>query len=244
MDELGAHESRLYSDWAPLYDKTFAKFFYSRERTVIRDLNLPANAEILEVGVGTGTSLPAYPHNCHITGIDQAPLMLARAREKIEQNNWRHLEVREMDALNLTFSDNAFDYVVAFHVVSVVPDPVRMVNEMKRVCRPGGTIVVVNHFTTTSPIWGKLTKSLDPITRRLGWSTNLELKPFLEEAAFTDVQGLPVLPILAVHRRGGNQRQGRRASDPRNRDTDAIFPRRPANNLRTIRSTPDHPGTF
>ena len=85
MDELGAHESRLYSDWAPLYDKTFAKFFYSRERTVIRDLNLPANAEILEVGVGTGTSLPAYPHNCHITGIDQAPLMLARAREKIEQ---------------------------------------------------------------------------------------------------------------------------------------------------------------
>ena len=185
MDELGAHESRLYSDWAPLYDKTFAKFFYSRERTVIRDLNLPANAEILEVGVGTGTSLPAYPHNCHITGIDQAPLMLARAREKIAQNNWRHLEVREMDALNLTFSDNAFDYVVAFHVVSVVPDPVRMVNEMKRVCRPGGTIVVVNHFTTTSPIWGKLTKSLDPITRRLGWSTNLELKPFLEEAAFT-----------------------------------------------------------
>ncbi len=185
MDELGAHESRLYSDWAPLYDKTFAKFFYSRERTVIKDLNLPADAEILEVGVGTGTSLPAYPRNCHVIGVDQAPLMLARAREKIAQNHWGHLEVREMDALNLAYSDNVFDYVMAFHVVSVVPDPVRMVDEMKRVCRPGGTIVIVNHFTTTSPIWGKLTKSLDPITRRLGWSTNLELKPFLEETAFT-----------------------------------------------------------
>ena len=186
MDELGAHESRLYSDWAPLYDKTFAKFFYSRERTVIKDLNLPADAEILEVGVGTGTSLPAYPRNCHVIGVDQAPLMLARAREKIAQNHWGHLEVREMDALNLAYSDNVFDYVMAFHVVSVVPDPVRMVDEMKRVCRPGGTIVIVNHFTTTSPIWGKLTKSLDPITRRLGWSTNLELKPFLDEAAFTE----------------------------------------------------------
>lgn len=183
MDELGAHESRLYSDWAPLYDKTFAKFFYSRERTVIRDLDLPAGATVLEVGVGTGTSFPAYPSHCRVTGIDQAPLMLARAREKIAQNNWHHLEVREMDALNLTFSDNAFDYVVAFHVVSVVPDPVRMMAEMQRVCRPGGTIVVVNHFTSESP-WGKLTKALDPITRRLGWSTNLRLKPFLQETGF------------------------------------------------------------
>jgi len=185
MAEAEAHESKLYSDWAPLYDKTFAKFFYSRERTVIQDLQLPAGAEILEVGVGTGTSFPAYPRNCHVTGIDSAPNMLAHAREKIAQNGWRHLEVMEMDALNLDFSDNAFDYVMAFHVVSVVPDPVRMMAEVRRVCRPGGTIVIVNHFTSESRVWGAITKSLDPITRRLGWSTNLKLKPFLEETAFT-----------------------------------------------------------
>ena len=185
MAEAGAHESKLYSDWAPLYDKTFAKFFYSRERKVIQNLELPAGAEILEVGVGTGTSFPAYPRDCHVIGIDQAPLMLAHAREKIEQNDWRHLEVREMDALDLAFSDNVFDYVMAFHVVSVVPDPVRMMAEMQRVCRPGGTIVIVNHFTSESRIWGTITKSLDPITRRLGWSTNLKLKPFLEETSFT-----------------------------------------------------------
>ena len=112
--------------------------------------------------------------------------MLAHAREKIAKNNWRHLEVMEMDALNLDFSDNAFDYVMAFHVVSVVPDPVRMMAEMQRVCRPGGTIVIVNHFTSESRVWGTITRSLDPITRRLGWSTNLKLKPFLEETAFTD----------------------------------------------------------
>lgn len=184
MAELGAHESRLYSDLAPLYDKTFAKFFYSRERTVIQRLRLPAGAEILEVGVGTGTSFPAYPRNCHVIGIDQAPNMLARAQEKINENNWRHLEVKEMDALDLSFPDNAFDYVMAFHVVTVVPDPVKMMAEMRRVCRPGGTIVIVNHFTTESPFWGRLTHSLDPITRRLGWSTNLKLKPFLEETGF------------------------------------------------------------
>ena len=185
MAELGAHESKLYSDLAPLYDKTFAKFFYSRERTVIQDLNLPSGAQILEVGVGTGTSFPAYPRDCHVVGIDMAPKMLSHAREKIAKNDWRHLEVTEMDALNLTFTDDAFDYVMAFHVVSVVPDPVRMMAEMQRVCRPGGTIVIVNHFTSESRVWGTLTKSLDPITRRLGWSTNLKLRPFLEETRFT-----------------------------------------------------------
>ena len=186
VGELEApHQSRLYSDLAPLYDKTFAKFFYARERTVIQDLNIPKGAEILEVGVGTGASFPAYPRDCHVVGIDQAPLMLAQAREKIAKNGWRHLEVAEMDALNLTFADNAFDYVMAFHVVTVVPDPIRMMTEMRRVCRPGGTIVIVNHFTTESRLWGPITRSLDPITRRLGWSTHLKLKPFLQDTGFT-----------------------------------------------------------
>lgn len=186
MAESGAHESRLYSDLAPLYDKTFAKYFYSRERTVIQRMDLPPGAEVLEVGVGTGASFPAYPRHCRVVGVDQAPHMLARAREKIAQNDWRHLRVMEMDALNLAFSDNAFDYVAAFHVVSVVPDPVRMMAEMKRVCRPGGSIVIVNHFTSESPVWGALTKSLDPVTRRLGWRTNLRLKPFLRDSGFTE----------------------------------------------------------
>jgi len=181
MAELEAHESRLYSDLAPLYDRTFGKFFYSRERTVINQLNIPFGAEILEVGVGTGTSFPAYPRTCKVTGIDPAPHMLARAQTKIDKNHWDHLRIVQMDALNLDFPDNIFDYVMAFHVVTVVPDPVQMMSEVKRVCRPGGTIAIVNHFTSESRIWGRLTHSLDPLTRRLGWSTHLRLKPFLEE---------------------------------------------------------------
>ena len=180
MGEIEAHESKLYSEFAPLYDKIFGKIFYSRLRRVIGDLHIPRGARVLEVGAGTGTSFPAYPRHCQVIGIDLAPDMLARAQGKIRENGWSHLKVMKMDALQLEFPDDSFDYVMAFHVVTVVPDPVRMVEEAKRVCRPGGRIVIVNHFTSDFPLLGSLTENLDPVTRRLGWRTNLRLRPFIE----------------------------------------------------------------
>jgi phosphatidylethanolamine/phosphatidyl-N-methylethanolamine N-methyltransferase len=180
MGEIEAHESKLYAEFAPLYDKVFGKIFYSRLERVIEDVGIPPGAKVLEVGAGTGVSFPAYPRHCEVTGIDLAPDMLARARRKIEKNGWNHFQVMEMDAMNLKFPDNTFDYVMAFHVVTVVPDPVRMVQEAKRVCRPGGKIVIVNHFTSDIPLLSPLTEALDPITRWLGWRTDLKLKPFIE----------------------------------------------------------------
>jgi phosphatidylethanolamine/phosphatidyl-N-methylethanolamine N-methyltransferase len=180
MADIEAHESKLYSELAPLYDKIFGKIFYSRLEHVIDDLGIPPGANVLEVGAGTGTSFPAYPTHCEITGVDLAPDMLARARQKIQENSWTHLRVMEMNALDLKFPDNTFDYVTAFHVVTVVPDPVRMIDEAKRVCKPGGTIVIVNHFTSDVPLLGTITQALDPITRWLGWRTDLKLKPFIE----------------------------------------------------------------
>ncbi len=182
MSGIEAHESKLYSNFAPLYDKIFGKIFSSRLRRVIAALNIPRGARVLEVGAGTGTSFPAYPRHCEVIGIDLAPDMLARAEGKIRENGWTHLKVMEMDALELQFPDDSFDYVMAFHVVTVVPDPIRMIQEAKRVCRPGGKIVIVNHFTSNFPLLGFLTETLDPVTRRLGWRTNLRLKPFIEEA--------------------------------------------------------------
>ena len=180
MAEIEAHESKIYSEFAPLYDKIFGKIFYSRLEQVIENLDIPPGAKVLEVGAGTGTSFPAYPTHCDVVGIDLAPDMLARARQKIEDNGWAHLKVLEMNALDLKFPDNTFDYVMAFHVVTVVPDPVRMITEAKRVCKPGGKIVVVNHFTSDFPLLGSLTEALDPLTRWLGWRTDLRLKPFIE----------------------------------------------------------------
>jgi phosphatidylethanolamine/phosphatidyl-N-methylethanolamine N-methyltransferase len=180
MAEIEAHESKLYSEFAPLYDKVFGKIFYNRLEQVIENLGIPPGAKVLEVGAGTGTSFPAYPSHCEITGVDLAPDMLARARKKIQENGWSHLTVMEMNALDLQFPDNHFDYVMAFHVVTVVPDPVRMIAEAKRVCKPGGTIVIVNHFTSERRLLGSLTQALDPVTRWLGWRTDLKLKPFIE----------------------------------------------------------------
>jgi phosphatidylethanolamine/phosphatidyl-N-methylethanolamine N-methyltransferase len=179
MGEIEAHESKLYGELAPLYDKVFGKIFYSRLERVIEDLQIPRGAKVLEVGAGTGTSFPAYPTHCQITGVDLAPDMLTRARQKIAENGWSHIKVLEMNALSLDFPDNSFDYVMAFHVVTVVPDPVAMIKEAKRVCKPGGKIVIVNHFTSDFPVLGKVTRSLDPITRWLGWRTDLKLKPFI-----------------------------------------------------------------
>jgi phosphatidylethanolamine/phosphatidyl-N-methylethanolamine N-methyltransferase len=180
MGEIEAHESKLYAEFAPIYDKVFGKIFYSRLERVIEELDIPRGATVLEVGAGTGTSFPAYPAHCQVTGIDLAPDMLTRARRKIAENGWTHIKVMEMNALNLVFPDNTFDYVMAFHVVSVVPDPIAMIDEAKRVCKPGGKIIIVNHFTTDIPVLGKVTRSLDPLTRLLGWRTDLKLRPFIE----------------------------------------------------------------
>jgi len=185
MAGIEAHESKLYSEFAPFYDRVFGKIFYNRLERVIEDLDIPPGAQVLEVGAGTGTSFPAYPNHCHVTGVDLAPDMLARARQKIEDNGWSHLKVMEMNALDLKFPDNTFDFVMAFHVVTVVPDPVRMIAEAKRVCKPSGKIAIVNHFTSDVPVLGSLTKAIDPLTRWLGWRTDLQLKPFIAATGLT-----------------------------------------------------------
>jgi len=169
------HESKIYSEFSHLYDKIFSRFFCKRITSVITSLNIRPGAKVLEVGVGTGLSLAAYPTHCEVTGIDLAPEMLERAKQKAAENGWRHFRLLQMDALNLDFPDNAFDYVTSFHVISVVPDPVRMMQEIHRVCKPGGTVVIINHFRTTKPVLGPLIGALDPLTRRLGWSASLRL---------------------------------------------------------------------
>ena len=211
MAEIEAHESKIYSEFAPLYDKIFGKIFYSRLERVIEDLEIPPGARVLEVGAGTGTSFPAYPTHCEVIGIDLAPDMLARARQKIEDHGWTHLRVMEMNALSLDFPDNTFDYVMAFHVVTVVPDPIQMISEAKRVCKPGGSIVIVNHFTSDVPVLGSMTEALDPITRKLGWRTNLRLKPFIE-AADLSVQRAYKLSKTSLYTvvLGSKSRNGRR----------------------------------
>src|SRR4030095_7429634 len=166
-----AYQSKLYSEFADIYDKVFARIFYPRIAAVIRALNIAPGAKVLELGVGTGLALDAYPSHCHVAGVDFAPDMLEHAQQRINLNGWRHINVQEMDAMNLKLSDSSFDYVMAFHVVSVVPSAARMMREAQRVCKPDGKIVVINHFRSEKKLLAALDRGLEPITRRWGWHT-------------------------------------------------------------------------
>ena len=95
------HESKIYSDFSHFYEKIFSPFFEKRIHRVIQGLNIQPGAKVLEVGIGTGLSMAAYPPHCEVTGIDLAEDMLERARQKAEDNDWRHFRLLEMDALNL-----------------------------------------------------------------------------------------------------------------------------------------------
>lgn len=174
------HESKIYSRFAHFYDRIFTGIFVPRIERVIRDLQIEPGSRVLEVGVGTGLSLQAYPSHCRVIGVDLAPDMLARARRKIEQQGWRHIELAVGDAQALEFPDDSFDYVTSFHVVSVVPDSSQMIREMVRVCRPGGTIVIINHFRSERRMLAWLVDRLDPITRKLGWRTTLRVSDLLD----------------------------------------------------------------
>jgi phosphatidylethanolamine/phosphatidyl-N-methylethanolamine N-methyltransferase len=176
------HESRLYYELSHFYDLMFRRVFYPRIAMVIRSLDIERGARVLELGVGTGLSLDAYPAHCQVTGVDLAPDMLERAQDKVNRNGWRHITLEQGDALNLRFPDDSFDYVMAFHVVSVVPDPLRMMAEAQRLCRPGGVITIINHFRSPRPALARLMRTLDPITRALGWTT-LNLADVLDRRA-------------------------------------------------------------
>lgn len=179
------HQSKIYSEFSHLYDKIFERIFFPRIQKVVESLAISAGARVLELGVGTGLSLSAYPRHSEVVGIDLAQDMLEQAAEKVRRRGWRHVALRQMDALNLGFPDDSFDYVTAFHVVSVVPDPNRMMDEARRVCRRGGTLVIINHFRSERPLIAALVDLVDPLTRKLGWRTTLRLLDVFDGAPVT-----------------------------------------------------------
>jgi phosphatidylethanolamine/phosphatidyl-N-methylethanolamine N-methyltransferase len=170
------HRSRLYSDLSGMYDRVFTRVFASRIETVVSGLGIEPGARVLEVGVGTGLSLDSYPSHCQVTGIDVSEDMLERARQKLDPEAHAHIKLECMDAMDLPFEDGSFDYVTAFHVVTVVPDPARLVQEMARICKTDGSVVIINHFSSQRPAVRAVVNMVDPLTRRLGWSTRLALE--------------------------------------------------------------------
>jgi len=176
---------RAYALFSPVYDLLFDKIFYPGRVEALKHLDGQPNDRILEVGIGTGLNLPLYPRQCHLTGIDLSVEMLRKAEEKVSEHEMRNVVLKVMDAAAMSFADNEFDRVLATYVISAVPDPVAVLREMKRVCRPGGTIVILNHFKSEHTAIGAVEDVLAPLCARLGWKTNLALKPLLRAADLT-----------------------------------------------------------
>ena len=144
---------------------------------------LQPGQRVLEVGVGTGINATLYPRHCSVVGIDLSAAMLEKARRRCERQSASHVRLLRMDAAAMTFRDHSFDVVYAPYLVSVVPDPVRVVLEMRRVCRRGGRIVILNHFRSPGQVLSRIEQAISPLTRYVGWKADLDLQAFLAQSA-------------------------------------------------------------
>jgi len=167
---------KVYSILARVYDAGFDWALGPGRRLAVERLPVRAGERVLEVGVGTGLSLPHYPAGCRVTGIDISEPMLDQARERADLLGLDHADLRLMDARDLAFPEHSFDHVLAPYVISVVPEPEKVLAEIRRVCKPGGTVVVVNHFYGESRLRRLFERLFSPATQWIGFRLDLPVE--------------------------------------------------------------------
>ena len=177
MDTASVRDA--YRRWAPIYDLTFGKIAEAGRKHAVQIINR-RRGRVLEIGVGTGLSLPRYGSHLTITGIDLSPEMLAKAGAKVERHDLDNVAgLHEMDAGALAFPDESFDTVVAMYVMTVVPEPERVMRELERVCATGGEVILVNHFSEDAGVRGFVERRLAPFADLIGWHPVFDLDQVL-----------------------------------------------------------------
>src|SRR6476646_3311696 len=174
--------ARVYENIAWFYDLTFGPVLHPGRVDAIERMGIKPGDRVLEVGVGTGINAALYPADCAVTGIDFSGSMLEKAHDRIARKGLRNVRLLQMDAQSMTFPDDSFDIVYAPYVIRVVPDPVAVTREMHRVCRPGGKIIILNHFRSKSRLGSWLETIIAPFTLYLGFKSDLDLPAFLVQA--------------------------------------------------------------
>jgi phosphatidylethanolamine/phosphatidyl-N-methylethanolamine N-methyltransferase len=172
----------VYDKLAKVYDLVFGPTLHPGRIQAIKKMGLTADDRVLEVGVGTGINLSLYPRQCRVTGIDFSASMLEKARDRVSRENIPGVRLVQMDAVDLKFPDDSFDVVYAPYLISVVPDPVKVAQEMRRVCRRGGRIVFLNHFLSPNVVLSRLERLISPLTIHIGFKSDLDLPAFLAQA--------------------------------------------------------------
>lgn len=192
-----------YRRWASVYDTLFGGISAPGRRRAVAAVNALAGQDVLEVGVGTGLALPLYLPNKRVTGIDLSSDMLERARTRVERERLANVvALQEVDAEATGFADNSFDIAVAMFVASVVPNPRRLLAEMRRVVKPGGTLLFVNHFAATGGARLAVERAMAPAGRALGWHPDFKTEALLppEDIARAISESVPPVGLFTLIR--------------------------------------------
>ena len=178
LDESAVRSA--YRRWAPVYDNTFGSFSNAGRCSAVDVINA-STGRVLEVGVGTGLALPRYAKHLDVVGIDLAPEMLEIARQRVAAGNLDNISgLYEMDAEQLAFPDASFDTVVAMYVITVVPNPEKVMHELARVVKPGGQVLLVNHFSQEDGVRGFMERRMAPFADLLGWHSVFDISRVME----------------------------------------------------------------
>jgi phosphatidylethanolamine/phosphatidyl-N-methylethanolamine N-methyltransferase len=173
-----------YRRYANVYDALFGPVLQPGRKAVLEVLECRPGDRVLEVGVGTGLSLPLYPPSVRVTGVDLSREMLEKARTRVRRRGLSNVEgLHEMDAQAMDFADASFDKIVAMYVVSVVQEPARLLAELHRVCKPNGEIFIVNHVRSTNPILGAVERGLARFSDHIGFHPDFELHSLVNGSA-------------------------------------------------------------
>lgn len=183
--------ARTYERYAPLYDLIFGRVLAPGRKVMADAASALRPAHVLEVGVGTGLTLADYPQCSRVVGIDLSPDMLERARRRAAGMPERDISLRAMNAERMDFADNSFDCVTVPYVLSVTPNPTRLVSEVRRVCAPNGTILVINHFSG-SPFWWLMERAVRSVADHVGFRSDFSYE---EQILAYDWQAVSVRPV-------------------------------------------------
>jgi phosphatidylethanolamine/phosphatidyl-N-methylethanolamine N-methyltransferase len=183
-----------YRAWAPVYDYTFGAIAGPGRRLAVSMLN-GIGGRVLEIGIGTGLSLPRYGPDADVTGIDLSPDMLAKAQARIHRHSLKRMTLAVMDASRLAFANGSFDAAAAMYVMTVVPDPAAVLAEMRRVLRPGGIAICVNHFSREYGLRAAAERGLARYSRRLGWHPVFPLATVTKAPGFRLIEARDLPPF-------------------------------------------------
>ena len=190
-----------YRRYAKVYDGTFGAIFASGRSRILSQINRRGGQRVLEVGVGTGLSLTDYRRDNRVVGIDISPDMLAIAHDRVQRAGLNNVEgLLEMDAEQLEFPDASFDVVVAMYVMTVVPNPEKVMAELRRVCKPGGEIYILNHFIEENEgLLRAAEKLLARFSSKIGWRPDVSIGGLIALAG-VELASVQVVPPFGLFR--------------------------------------------